>query len=186
MTVYLETERLVLRRLATGDAQLLWELDQDPLVTRYLTGGAATPYEQIRDHELPFLLAFYAEHPGLGWWAAEERASGLFIGWFHLKPDKFDDGALEIGYRLKRSSWGKGFATEVTKALVQTAFEELNASRVTAYTRPENTASIRVMEKAGLRFECRFVSDAPGKWRHGRETVAYGLTRSEYEDSGDQ
>lgn len=184
MDVYLETERLILRRFIATDADDLWELDGDPEVTRHLTGGQSTPYEVIRDDEIPYFLAYYQEHEGLGWWAAEVKATGAFIGWFHLKTDRFDAASLEIGYRLRRAAWGKGFATEGARDLVRKAFEELGAPRVTAYTRPENTASVRVMVKAGLRFVRTFVWDAPGRWRHGQPSVEYALVKRAWELGG--
>lgn len=184
MDVYLETERLVLRQFTPRDVDNLWALDSDLEVTRYLTGGQATPYEVIRDEEIPFFLAYYKKGDRLGWWAAEEKVTRTFIGWFHLKPDRFDDAALEIGYRLRRPSWGKGYATEAAKALVRKAFEELGATRVTAYTSPENKTSWRVMEKVGLGFVRKFVWEAPGRWRHGKEAVEYALTSREWRSSG--
>jgi RimJ/RimL family protein N-acetyltransferase len=182
--VYLKTARLILRQFTPKDVENLWELDSDPEVTRHLTGGQSTPYEVIRNEEIPYFLTFYREHCGLGWWAAELKETGEFIGWFHLKPDLLDSEALEIGYRLKRTAWSNGYATEVVTDLVRKAFEELGASRVTAYTRPENEASLRVMQKAGLRYARTFVSDSPGRWRHGRETVEYALSKREFEFGG--
>lgn len=107
MDVYLETSRIILRQFTPKDVDNLWELDSDPEVTRHLTGGRPTPYAVIRDEEIPYFLAFYQEFEGLGWWAAEVKATGEFIGWFHLKPDRFDPPSLEIGYRLRRSAWGQ-------------------------------------------------------------------------------
>lgn len=181
MDVYLETERLILRRFTPEDVDNLCELDRDPEVTRHLTGGQPTPYEVIRDQEIPYFLEYYREHEGLGWWASEEKATGEFIGWFHLKPDRFDPSALEVGYRLRPSAWGKGYGTEGARALVRKAFEQLGAQRVTAYTGSANNASRRVMEKAGLGLVRTFVWEAPGRWRHGKEAVEYALSRKQGE-----
>jgi RimJ/RimL family protein N-acetyltransferase len=181
MGEYLETPRLVLRRFTPEDVDNVWELDSDPEVMRHLTGGQPTPYDDTRDLAIPRFLAYHQEHEGLGYWAAEERATGEFIGRFHLKRDRSDHASLEVGYRLKRSVWGQGYATDAVRALVRKAFEDLDAPRVTAYTTTENGASWRVMEKAGLSFVRAFVLEAPGRWHHGREAVEYALSRQEWE-----
>ncbi len=76
MEVFLETERLVLRRFTAADVDLLVDLDGDPAVMRYLTGGRATPREEIRDDLLPAFLRYYERYAGYGFWAAIEMCSG--------------------------------------------------------------------------------------------------------------
>ena len=91
------------------------------------------------------------------------------------------DDEPELGYRLVRSSWGKGYATEGSRALVRKAFEELGASRVYATTMVVNPASSRVMEKAGLRFVRVFQADWPDRIEgeeHG--DVEFGITREDW------
>ena len=84
--VYLETERLVLRRFTADDLDDLVALDGDPAVMRYITGGPPTPREEMRDDYLPSWLAYYDRGDRYGFWAAIERATGAFLGWFHLRP----------------------------------------------------------------------------------------------------
>ena len=80
---------------------------------RYITGGPPTPRDEMRDDYLPFWLAYYDRGDRYGFWAAIERETGAFLGWFHLRPLPEDpDDEPELGYRLIRSSWGRGFATE--------------------------------------------------------------------------
>jgi RimJ/RimL family protein N-acetyltransferase len=181
MDIYLETARLILRRFTPEDVHNLWELDSDPEVTRYLNGGQPIPYEEIRDEQIPRLLGDYRGDEGLGRWAVERKDSGMFIGRFFLKRDRFDPASLDMGYRLKPTAWGHGYATEVARALVRKAFADLHAPRVAAYTLPENRASWRVMEKAGLSLVRRFVWEAPGKWHHGRAALEYALSRQAWE-----
>jgi RimJ/RimL family protein N-acetyltransferase len=123
--VFLETERLVLRRFTGADLDLLVELDGDPEVMRYITGGRPTSREELRDEVLPAFLRYYQRSPGHGFWAAVEKATGQFLGWFHLRPP---EGASpdepELGYRLRRSAWGKGYATEGSRALIRMAFTD--------------------------------------------------------------
>lgn len=144
------TERLRLRRLTIADVDALVELDTDPEVMRFLTGGVATPLATVRDEQLPRLLAQYDRYPGLGRWAAHDRESGEFLGWFALDPSE-DGTEAELGYRLRRSTWGRGLATEGSRALVRYAFDAVGVRRVWAETMTVNERSRRVMVKAGLR-----------------------------------
>jgi RimJ/RimL family protein N-acetyltransferase len=182
MSVYLETPRLRLRDFTEDDADHLIELDADPAVTRLLNGGRPTPPEVVREQILPRFLAWHARGAGYGYWAAIERASGDFLGWFHLRPPADDPAVLELGYRLRRAAWGRGYATEGALALVAQAFDALGARRVMATTLAENTASIRVMEKAGLSLARRFRYDGPdpAAWHVGRDAVEYALDRDAY------
>lgn len=150
---YLTTERLLLRRFTERDVVLLVELDSDPDVMRYVSGGAATPRDEIEDEILPAFLRYYDRSDGYGFWAAIEKDTGAFIGWFHLRPNPDEAGEdPELGYRLRSSAWGMGYATEGSRALVDKAFRELGAKRVVAGTMAINAASRRVIEKAGLTF----------------------------------
>ena len=151
MHVYLETERLVLRQFTESDADNLFDLDGDPEVMRYLTGGAGTPRDVIRDIVLPAFLRSYEGLDGFGVWAAIEKASGDFVGWFGFRPRLGSDTReVELGYRLRRASWGCGYATEGARALIRKGFAELGVQRVVATTYQDNVASRRVMEKAGM------------------------------------
>jgi RimJ/RimL family protein N-acetyltransferase len=150
--VFLATERLVLRRFtsSTSDVDRLVELDGDPLVMRYLTGGVPTPRAEVEGRILPGFLRDYETFGGLGRWAADERSGGTFIGWFQLSPRS--EGEYELGYRLRAAAWGKGYATEGARALVDKAFADLGAERVVAETMAVNAPSRRVMERVGLRY----------------------------------
>src|SRR5437764_491557 len=153
MEIFLETERLLLRRFTEDDVDNLVELDSDPDVMRFINGGRSTPREEIGSDVLPAFLAYYERFSGYGFWAAVEKSSGRFVGWFHFRPAAAAaPGEIELGYRLRRSAWGKGYATEGSRALIDKGFAELGVRRVVASTMVVNVASRRVMEKAGLRF----------------------------------
>ncbi|MGH2448707.1 MAG: GNAT family N-acetyltransferase [Chloroflexota bacterium] len=156
-TTYLETERLILRPFTTADVDNLAGLDGDPEVMRYLNGGEPTPREVIQQKYLPRYLGEYERFEGFGHWAAHVRDTGEFVGWFGLCPE--GDGnliAVELGYRLRPSAWGNGFATEGARGLIRNAFTRLGVERVLAHTYQDNLASIRVMEKAGMSLARRF------------------------------
>ena len=181
--IFLETERLFLRRFTLDDAPLLYELDSDPEVMRYISKGKPTPLEKYIHKVLPRWLRYYETSDHLGYWAAHERASGDFTGWFHLRPDRIEEEAMDLGYRLRRRFWGRGYATEGSRALVEKAFTEWDIDRVVAHALTGNAASHRVMEKCGLRFEGRFIlpeSMLPGWTVAERQAVKYGLSRAEF------
>ena len=182
--IILQTPRLVLRQFTEDDVDNLFNLNSDPEVTRYLTGGRPTPREQIRDQILPFHLGVYGRLDRLGTWAAESSATREFLGWFHYRPGHGSDDIanVELGYRLRRSAWNRGYATEGSRALVRTGFTDLGVERVFAHTMTVNTASRRVLEKCGL----TLVRTTPYDGAYvieGAEQgeVEYALTRPEWE-----
>lgn len=135
----------------------LVELDSDPEVMRYLNGGIPTPREMIERESLPRFLTYYERYDGFGIWAAIEKSHGAFIGWFSLRPhDDSRPEETELGYRLRRSTWGQGYATEGARALIRKGFTELGVQRVTANTYEHNTGSRRVMEKGGMTLVRRY------------------------------
>jgi RimJ/RimL family protein N-acetyltransferase len=183
MDVVLETDRLLLRRFTDADVDLLVALDADPEVRRYVALNPTTRDEVLAEI-LPAWLRYYERFTGYGFWAAIERDSGDFLGWFHLRPGLSDprDDEPELGYRLRRSSWGRGYATEGSRALIDRAFTELGARRVWAETMVVNAASRRVMEKASMRHVRTFHADWPERLpgdEHG--DVEYAITREEWE-----
>jgi RimJ/RimL family protein N-acetyltransferase len=184
MPPFLETDRLTLRRFTSDDVDHIVALDADPVVMRYLTNGVPTP-RPVVEEQLRTFIQQYDEWPGLGRWAAIERATGAFVGWFALDPtgaqpgpDAGDPTVAELGYRLAQSVWRRGYGTEGARALVSHGFTELGLIRVWAQTMAVNTASRRVMENAGLRytrtFHLEFDDPIPGT---ELGEVEYAITR---------
>ena len=183
MVVYLETERLTLRRFTPDDLDDLVALDSDPAVMRYINGGRPTPHDEMRDDYLPWWLAYYDRGDAWGFWAAIERETGAFLGWFHLRPNKEDPpDEPELGYRLVQSAWGKGYATEGSRALIDKGFASPDIVRVVAATMAVHEASRRVMEKSGLRHTRSYPTEWPVHLP-GDEfgEVEYAITRAEWE-----
>jgi len=182
--VYLETERLLLRWFTPDDLELVLALDGDPGVKRYIDDDAPADRADVSEM-LDWWLGYEERLPGSGYgfWAAIERSTGDFLGWFHLRPGE-DAGPLEpeLGYRLHRRAWGQGLGTEGSLGLVDKAFGELGAARVYATTMAVNTGSRRVMEKAGLRFVRSFYADWPVRIPGDEEgDVEYAITLAEWE-----
>ena len=108
MQIFLETERLVLRQFTEDDVDNLVELDSDPDVMRFVNGGRPTPRDEIENVVLATFLDYYERFAGYGFWAAVEKSTGRFVGWFHLRPaEGARPGEVELGYRLRRSAWGR-------------------------------------------------------------------------------
>jgi len=183
---YLETARLTLRRLTEDDADSLFELDSDPEVMRYVTGGVPHTREEIVAHELPRYLRYYERYSDYGFWAAIDRATGEFLGWFHFHPSCEGSEEIELGYRLKRSAWGKGFATEGSRALIERGFTQLGARKVVADTLAANLRSRRVMEALGMTLDGEFTCEeceAPSSSEEERRGVKYALSKADWEAS---
>ena len=170
MDILVETDRLVLRRFTEGDLELLVELDSDPDVMRHLT-GRPTSRKRVAGKMLPSILADYAR--GIGTFAAHAKPDLEFIGWIELRPDADRPDRAELGYRLRKPAWGKGYATEGTRALVAYAFTTTAVTEVHADTMAVNAASRRVMEKVGLRYAETFFEG----WKHPLPGAEHGDVR---------
>lgn len=133
-------------------------LDADDEVRRYLDQPVPPTLDDIRREVIPRWLGYDIRTSEVGYWVAEETDGRGFLGWFHLRPPKQVDALwpddLELGYRLRRDCWGHGLATEGGGLLLQYAFDQLGTPRVMATALRANSASIRVMEKLGLKLEC--------------------------------
>lgn len=183
MTVFLETERLALRPFTEDDGDNLFDLYRDPEVMHYLNGGKPTPRAVIENEILPRFLWYYAHLAGFGFWAAIEKSSGQFLGWFHFRsPEGSPPDEVELGYRLHKAMWGKGYGTEGSRALIRKGFTELGVQRVIASTMAVNVRSRRVMEKAGLKLVRTFHQEWPDAIA-GAEygEVEYALDRADWE-----
>lgn len=183
VSVYLETERLVLRRFTEADVDHLIELDSDPAVMRFLADGKPTPRRVIETETLPRFIASYGRRDGFGVWAAVEKATSSFIGWFGFRPaEGAAPGDVELGYRLRRSAWGNGYATEGARALIRKGFTDLGVQRVVAHTMTVNAASRRVMEKVGMTLARTYFLEWPD-YIEGAEhgDVEYELRKVDWE-----
>ncbi|MEV4619921.1 GNAT family N-acetyltransferase [Asanoa sp. NPDC049573] len=182
MAAFLETERLVLRDFtdSASDLDEVFALHDDPEVMRFINGGRPASRDAIRERTLPQLLErFAAFDGGRGCWAAHDRADDRFVGWFALRPVQPDRATVaDLGYRLRRDAWGRGYATEGARALVDKGFRDLRVNRIVADTMTVNARSRRVLEKAGLTLVGQFHCDWPEVIEGSAQgDVAYALTR---------
>ena len=150
MKPVIETERLLLRKITPDDKEELFDLHSDPEVQKFTGEPVVVSMEEI-EQSVASRLNDYKNH-GFGRMAAIEKSTNNFIGWSGLTYlPEFDQ--VDLGFRFKRKYWGKGFATEVSKAIIEYGFNVLNLEEIIAIALPGNKASIRVMEKAGMRFD---------------------------------
>ena len=147
--ILLETERLILRRVTLADLDDMARLNGDPAVMRYIGDGAVWTRAQS-EARIRRIQKIYDIFPGLGLWVGEEKPARRFIGNFALiyVPKTVE---VEVGYRLRKSAWGRGLATEGARALVRYGMHALGLDRVVGLTHPDNEASKQVLMKAGLK-----------------------------------
>jgi RimJ/RimL family protein N-acetyltransferase len=176
----LPTERLTLVPLADEHLESEVELDSDPEVMRYLTGRGMTRAETEAAHRRRLAAA----RDGFGFWAG--FAEDGFVGWWVLRPPHGPDqpqvaGEADLGYRLLRRRWRRGYASEGARELVRYGFTDIGLDRVFAQTMAVNTPSRATMTAAGLSFARAFVSagtyDDPIPGAEQGE-VEYDLTRA--------
>ncbi len=153
----IRTERLVLRDITEADAELLFELDSDPDVMRYVSARPAVGVEAYRERTRNVYLPLQA-HAWFGVYLVFERDE--FLGWAFVRPAPGHlfardlgwtrEDEIEIGYRYRRAAWGRGIATEAAAPLVARALNDPATASVVACARIDNVASLRVLEKLEL------------------------------------
>ena len=149
----ISTARLTLREFTRDDFDGVFAYSADPRVTRYLFFGPRDAHATLE--YLEDLIASQQELPRSRFeLAVEERASRRLIGACDLSLIERD--VVDLGYMLGQAHWGRGYATEIALALADAAFDDLRAERVISTVDVNNKASIRVLEKAGLRWEAIF------------------------------
>lgn len=147
--VDIRTERLLLRRWRDADREPWAAICADPEVMRHFP---ALQTREQTDATIDRIDAHFDEH-GFGLWAVERLEEGDFIGFVglhHLTYDAHFTPAVEIGWRLARTSWGRGYATEAARAAVDHAFTTLDLDAIVSVTVPANEPSRNVMRKLGM------------------------------------
>ncbi|MDP6685064.1 MAG: GNAT family N-acetyltransferase [Candidatus Marinimicrobia bacterium] len=147
----LETDRLLLREISKDDYEGLFQLHSDPIVQKYTGEPPVKTISEIINGTKERTFKDYKTH-GFGRWAVIVKSTDQFTGWAGLKYlPEFDE--IDLGYRFLPEFWGKGIATEASKAIIKYGFEILKIEKIIAVAMVGNTASIKVMEKAGMIFD---------------------------------
>ena len=150
MYTLIETERLLLREITLDDTAEMFRLHANEAVQKY-TGEPPVESMAEMQQAIQTRISDYQKY-GYGRWATFLKNEMQFIGWAGLAYlPEFDE--IDIGYRFLPKYWGKGFATEVSHAILAYGFDTLRLKRIIAIAMKENVASIKVMEKVGMEFD---------------------------------
>jgi len=177
MKLITETPRLILRELTVDDAIHFYQLNADPEVLRY-TGD--DPFQSV-DAAREFLENYHEyEKNGYGRWAVISKETGKFLGWNGLKLN--EEYLVDLGYRLYREEWGKGYATESSEAVLEVGFKTLGIKEIIGRSATANTASMKVVEKIEMNYwkndGCMGIDEAV-YYRINRKTYFENISYSE-------
>ena len=157
------SQRLTFALLSAKDAELLFDVDQDEEVMRYINGGKCTSMQTIVEVMLPRMALYRDPATGFGIWQVRRAVDDTFLGWVLIRPMGFNTDSpskheLEIGWRFKREHWGQGYATEAASAIADAVLaQNTGYSLLSAIAMPDNTGSIGVMQKLGMQFVKRYL-----------------------------
>jgi len=169
---FLESDRVYLRELNENDVDMLFELHNNKETMKYM------PYNSISYEKAIYDVDDYASvsklHPGFGMWATVLKDTDEVIGWTCLKKLPNSDD-VEIGYRYLPQYWSKGYCTEICLSLIGYGFDTMNLSEIIAIVRPDNKASVRVIEKLNMRY-------IQMEKHYGMELKRYSILRNQYYD----
>ena len=144
--VILETERLWLRELTWDDFEEVHAMNNDPEMMRFM-GGVRPDQELLKTWLQKNFFDYYQQFPGLGVWPAVLKETGEFLGWCGLKHQGFNPkNEIEIGYRVKKKFWRKGFASEMANGVLQYGLNDYGLSEISAVAQPKNFCSRKVLE----------------------------------------
>jgi RimJ/RimL family protein N-acetyltransferase len=149
MNIIIETNRLLLRTFTELDANLIYELNLDPDVTRY-THDPVKDLAHASEILEKVIIPQYALY-NHGRWAVHVKATLEFLGWCGLKY-RAELNEIDLGYRLKKEGWGKGYATEAAYASIQYGFEKIGLQRIVGRAEIDNIGSWKVLEKCGMTY----------------------------------
>jgi ribosomal-protein-alanine N-acetyltransferase len=147
----LETERLILKSYETSDKPDFIALFTDAAVMKYVGDGVLTE-ERAEAFRHKLFEQLYPQNFNI--WAIFAKENSQYVGHAGIYPRPVKKEDWEFVYFLKQTAWGKGYATEIARRVIEFGFEELNLSEVFATVDDEHSASIGVMEKAGMKFKC--------------------------------
>ncbi len=170
--------RLSYAPMTRSDDDLLFQLDQDAEVMRFINGGKLSTMEDVINVYIPRIESFTNEDEGWGFWKVLLKDSGEFIGWILVRPmnfftDKPELDNLELGWRFKRDSWGKGLATEAAENIKQALISKGSSNRFSAIALEGNLASIKIMQKLGMEYIKTYFHEDP---LFSEEVVLYEMS----------
>ena len=149
MKIILQTPRLYLRQFTNADAPLLYMLNQNPEVIKYVHEPPITM--AIAEDAIHNIILPQYKNYGYGRWAMHLNEDDNFIGWCGLKFIKEKD-EIDLGYRLMQPYWGNGYTTEAARACIDYGLHTLGLKKIIAKAHVDNIASWKIMEKLNMKF----------------------------------
>ncbi|RHW77824.1 GNAT family N-acetyltransferase [Colwellia sp. RSH04] len=151
------SERLSYRLMDQNDGDVLYQLDQDPEVMQFISGGKTNTMDDINNIFLPRMEKYTCPEKGWGLWQVCDKSTQEYLGWILVRPmDFFSDEPkykdLELGWRFFKKAWGKGYATEAASAIKNALAEQTDIDYFSALAVEENIGSINIMKKLGMTF----------------------------------
>ena len=178
--IELQTERLIMRQWRKEDWSEFAKLNADPVVMEYYPSILSTEESNVMAQKIESLLS----KRGWGFWAVESISEKTFMGFVGLHEPTYDlpvTPCVEVGWRLAKEYWGKGYATEAAKASLDFAFKKLNLSEVYSFASVSNRKSWAVMERLKMvNTKENFEHPDIPKNNLLREHVLYKITKQEW------
>lgn len=171
MTIITQTPRLVIREITVDDAQLVFDLNSNPNVTRYTSDPAFKNLEDAIELIKNVIQKQYTDY-GHGRWAVVLKSNNSFMGWCGLKYMP-DIRQVDLGYRFMQEYWGNGYATEAAKESLRIGFNTFKYNEIIGRVMKPNVNSIKVLEKCGMYFSHE--ADL-----HEHPAFVYKITKEEF------
>ena len=170
MTTLFESPRLYFRETTVEDAEVMYRLNSDPEVMQYTGDISWNSVEEARG-----FLDRYQDFRknNMGRWAAIRKEDNEAIGWCGLKLHP--NGEVDLGYRLFKKFWNQGYATEAGLACLKYGFDQLKLQDIIGQVLPVNGASIRVLEKVGMKFLRNDIDEETGE-----KIIVYNISNEDF------
>lgn len=158
--------RLSYKLMTKDDADLLFQLDQDPEVMRFLNGGRPSSMHEIKKVFVPRMESYANAQKGWGLWQVNISSCNKFIGWILVRPMNFFTDSpeldnLELGWRFLQGAWGKGYASEAALHIKNTLGQNKELQSFSAIAVEDNLGSIAVMKKIGMSYVKTYLHKDP-------------------------
>jgi RimJ/RimL family protein N-acetyltransferase len=164
--IIIPSARLSYKLMTKADGELLFQLDQDPEVMRFLNGGKPSTMNEINEIFIPRMESYLNKQKGWGLWQVNISSSNEYIGWILARPMNFFSEApefdnVELGWRFFQLSWGKGYASEAALHIKNNLAKNNDLKRFSAIAVRDNLGSIEVMKKIGMSYVKTYLHKDP-------------------------
>jgi len=164
--IIIPSARLSYKLMTKDDGELLFQLDQDPEVMRFINGGKPSSMDEINAIFIPRMESYFNEQKGWGLWQINVSSSNEYIGWILVRPMNFFSDSpelanLELGWRFFQASWGNGYASEAALHIKDALAKDNDLKSFSAIAVEDNIGSIAVMKKIGMSYVKSYLHKDP-------------------------